>query len=56
MNHETTSSAAGEEDGGTAVLQPLPVSDELISRLAGKCEEIFPLESRFRRDEISGGG
>ena len=53
MNHETTSSAAGEEDGGTAVLQPLPVSDELISRLAGKCEEIFPLESRFRRDEIS---
>lgn len=42
MNHETTSSAAGEEDGGTAVLQPLPVSDELISRLAGKCEEIFP--------------
>ena len=34
-------------------LQPLPVSDELISRLAGKCEEIFPLESRFRRDEIS---
>ena len=43
MNHETTSSAAGEEDGGTAVLQPLPVSDELISRLAGKCEEIFPL-------------
>lgn len=53
MNHETTSSAAGEEDGGTAVLQPLPVSDELISRLAGKCEEIFPLESCFRRDEIS---
>ena len=54
MNHETTSSAAGEEDGGgTAALQPLPVSDELISRLAGKCEEIFPLESRFRRDEIS---
>lgn len=53
MNHETTSSAAREEDGGTAVLLPLPVSDELISRLAGKCEEIFPLESRFRRDEIS---
>ena len=41
MNHETTSSAAGEEDGGgTAALQPLPVSDELISRLAGKCDEI----------------
>ena len=40
MNHETTSSAAREEDGGTAVLLPLPVSDELISRLAGKCDEI----------------
>ena len=54
MKHETTSSVAGEEEGGgTAALQPLPVSDEFISRLAGKCEEIFPLESRFRRDEIS---
>ncbi|MCD8271217.1 hypothetical protein [Akkermansia sp.] len=53
MKHETTSSAAGEEGGGTVTLQPLPVSDELISRLAGKCEEIFPLNNRFRRDEIS---
>lgn len=53
MKHETTSSAAGEEDGGTAAMQPLPVSDELISRLAGKCEEIFPLNARLRHDEIS---
>lgn len=53
MKHETTSSAAGEEGGGTAAMQPLPVSDELISRLAGKCEEIFPLNARLRHDEIS---
>lgn len=54
MKHETTSSVAGEEEGGgTAALQPLPVSDEFISRLAGKCEEIFPLNNRLRRDEIS---
>lgn len=53
MKHETTSSAAGEEGGGTATMQPLPVSDELISRLAGKCEEIFPLNARLRHDEIS---
>ena len=53
MKHETTSSAAGEEGGGTATLQPLPVSDELISRLAGRCEEIFPLNDRLRHDEIS---
>lgn len=53
MKHETTSSAAGEESGGTAAMQPLPVSDELISRLAGRCEEIFPLNARLRHDEIS---
>lgn len=53
MKHETTSSAAGEEGGGTAAMQPLPVSDELISRLAGRCEEIFPLNARLRHDEIS---
>ena len=53
MKHETTSSAAGEEGGGTAAMQPLPVSDELISRLAGRCEEIFPLNDRLRHDEIS---
>lgn len=53
MKHETTSSAAGEESGGTAATQPLPVSDELISRLAGRCEEIFPLNARLRHDEIS---
>lgn len=53
MKHETTSAAAGEEDGGTATIQPLPVSDELISRLAGKCEEIFPLNGRLRHDEVS---
>lgn len=53
MKHETTSSAAGEEGGGTAAVQPLPVSDELISRLAGRCEEIFPLNGRLRHDEIS---
>lgn len=53
MKHETTPAAAGEEDGGTATIQPLPVSDELISRLAGKCEEIFPLNGRLRHDEVS---
>lgn len=53
MKHKTTSSAAGEEGGGTAALQPFPVSDELISRLAGRCEEIFPLNGRLRHDEIS---
>lgn len=53
MKHETTSAAAGEEDGGTATIQPFPVSDELISRLAGRCEEIFPLNDRLRHDEIS---
>lgn len=53
MKHETTSSAEGEEGGGTATMQPLPVSDELISRLAGRCEEIFPLNERLRHDEIS---
>lgn len=53
MKHETTSSAAGEEGGGTAAIQPFPVSDELISLLAGRCEEIFPLNGRLRHDEIS---
>lgn len=53
MKHETASSAAGEEGGGTATIQPLPVSDELISRLAGRCEEIFPLNNRLRHEEIS---
>lgn len=51
MKHETTTSSAREEEGGgTATMQPLPVSDELISRLAGKCEEIFPLNDRLRHE------
>lgn len=50
MKHETTSSAREEEGDGTAAMRPLPVSDELISRLAGKCEEIFPLNDRFRHE------
>lgn len=41
-----TESANGEEDGGTSVLQPAPVSEEFIRRLAGRCEEIFPLNGR----------
>lgn len=53
MKYETTTSATGEEGGGTVAMQPLPVSDELISRLAGRCEEIFPLNDRVRHDEIS---
>lgn len=52
MKHETTSSTREEDGGGTATMHPLPVSDELISRLAGKCEEIFPLNDRLR-PEIS---
>jgi len=54
MKQETTSFSTGEEEGGgIAALQPLSVSDELISRLAGRCEEIFPLKGRLRHDEIS---
>lgn len=47
MKHELASSSE-EDGGGTATIQPLPVSDELIARLAGRCEEIFPLNDRVR--------
>lgn len=49
MKHELASSSE-EDGGGTATIQPLPVSDELIARLAGRCEEIFPLNDRVRHE------
>lgn len=54
MKQETTSFSTGEEKGGgIAAMQPLSVSDELISRLAGRCAEIFPINGSLRHDEIS---
>ena len=49
MKHESASSSE-EDGGGTATIQPLPVSDELIARLAVRCEEIFPLNDRVRHE------
>lgn len=49
MKHETTS-PADEDSGGTATIRPQPVSDELIARLAGRCEAIFPLNGRVRHE------
>lgn len=49
MKQETTSSTE-DDDGGTATIRPLPVSDKLIARLAGKCEEIFPLNDRLHHE------
>lgn len=43
----------GEGLETTSSLQPMTVSDELISRLAGKCEEIFPIKDRRSHHEIT---
>lgn len=50
MKHKTTSTTARGEGDGIAGVQPLPVSDALIARLAGKCEEIFPLKDRCNHE------
>lgn len=56
MKNKTNPIDSETGDNGASPIQPLAVSDELISRIAGKCEEIFPLKNRFQEEGISDEG
>lgn len=56
MKNKTNPIDSETGDNGASLLQPLSVSDELISRIAGKCEEIFPLKNRFQEEGLSDEG